>query len=195
MQKGGKWLDSGKYISKTHKPYLFINECKELTYADDIELFNESKFEEISPYDFIASQGEQMWLPKYGEEALFSDDYKTWQKCIFKSYIPEASHPYYTIPFEGFVCCKPLSKTISFIQFLKDNDAYEAYMHNVKIENHRWDEKEKYKTFEEIKKLHPINWLQAFSWIYTKEGYYFWNKLDTKWEQLYRKNINNIIWE
>ena len=55
--------------------------------------------------------------------------------------------------------------------------------------------KKKYKTLSEIKKMHSIKWLQAFSWIYTKEGNDFWNKLDIKWKQLYRKNIDNIVWE
>ena len=82
---------------------------------------------------------------------------------------------------------------ISFIQFLKDNDAYEAYMHNVKIENQRWDEIERYIKLQDLKKKSPGKWLLcAFDWTKQKESAIFWGTLSKKWVLLCN---NNIVWE
>ena len=73
FKNGGSW-GKNTNIVYTDKPYLFIDRNKELSYGENKDFFDKKYYKEISPYDFIASQGKQMWLPKYGEEALFSDN-------------------------------------------------------------------------------------------------------------------------
>ena len=85
---------------------------------------------------------------------------------------------------------------ISFVQFLKDNNAYEAYMHNVKIENQRWEDIVYYKTLSEIKKLKPTNWIiDAFNWNKQKENCFYWEKLHLKWSDLFKQKENCFYWE
>jgi len=90
-----------------------------------------------------------------------------------------------------------LSKEKSFIQFLKDNDAYDKYMHNILIENQRWDEIYEYIELEELKQLRPDSWLiEAFYWGRQQEDREQWYNLHEKWKKLLKQNSDvNIVWE
>jgi len=190
---GGRWMLGSIKILNTSKTYLFLNKNKELTCCDNYEIFKESNFKEVSAYDFIASQGEQEWLPRYEEKALFSIDREEWTKQIFKYYEPQQMSSYIANS-NYYVYCKPLPKQISFTQFLKDNNAYEAYMENVKIENQRWNKKEKYKTLEERQKSKSKGWIwYAFEWLYAKKGIKYWDNLNTKWTNLCENN--EVVWD
>lgn len=192
---GGYWGKGCTKVLYIDKPYLFIDKFNEIGYSAKKEFFEEDGFEEVSPYDFIASQGEQKWLPKYDEEALFSDNAEKWVKRKFKCYIPEYNNPFVTSDNIEWKYCKPLPKQISFVQFLKDNNAYEKYMHNVKIENQRWENINNYIQLDDLKKKPQNTWLfGAFSWSRQNEGTTFWDRLSDKWELLYNEN-NNIVWE
>jgi len=88
-----------------------------------------------------------------------------------------------------------LSTEIPFVDFLKNNDAYNKYMHNIKIENQRWDEIGEYKSLYEIKNSGPENWICcAFYWDKQKEGRQYWEQLDKKWVKIVEEN-NYIIWD
>jgi len=195
---GGKWYYKDYSIENyVNKKFIYINSEKSIWGDNDKEKFKLHRFEEISPYDFIASQGEQKWLPKYGEKALF-DKYneEEWVEDYFWHYRPKYIYP--------FVCsnisyknCKPLVEEVSFIQFLKVNNAYEKYMHNVKIENQRWDDIKNYIKLEELKKQTPFDWIcYAFDWELQKEGNDFWGYLNDKWLNIIEENNNKqIVWE
>jgi len=176
--------------------YLLINCEKCIIYTDE-ERFKRSYFKEVSPYDFIASQGQQEWLPKYGEEAMFNEyDEKTWVKDTFIGYGPKLTYPYWCNN-RGYRNCKPISKKISFIQFLKNNIAYNRYMNNIKIENQRWDEIDDYIELENLQKRHPDSWLiEAFYWDRQQEYKgQFWHNLHGKWKKLLEQNSDaNIVW-
>jgi len=197
---GGDWVGSRKKtIQFTDKKRLCIENDKDLFYLEDEtqRYFNEHPFKEISAYDFISSQGQQEWLPKYDEEALFSDDKKDWHKRKFKVYIPNNTYSSFLTSISTYNYCKKIpKKTLSFIQFLKDNDAYDKYMHNIQIENQRWEDIIEYIELEDLKKQNPSNWFfNAFNWVYQKEDSNYWDKLNKKWLKLihdYKKK--QIVW-
>jgi len=172
---GGRWFIGTKKTKCLNHKYLFIDEYSVLTITNNNEDFKNNKFKEISPCDFIASQGQQEWLPNYGKEALFSDNEKE---------------------INTFVFCKPLPKEISFIQFLKDNAIYDTYMHNIEIENQRWYDIEKYKLLSRLQKHKSKEWiLCAFNWEKQKEGFDAWNNLNEKWINITEQNSDtNIVW-
>jgi len=100
--------------------YLLINCEKCIIYTDKIG-FERSYFKEVSAYDFIASQGEQEWLPKYEEEVIFSDDNIYWTKSKFTNYVPKADCAFHTSD-NLFKLCKPIPKVLHFVKFLKNNE-------------------------------------------------------------------------
>jgi len=176
--------------------YLLIN-CEKCIIYTDKEGFKRSYFKEVSAYDFIASQGEQEWLPKYNEEVMFSDNEKDWHKKQFKSYLPDYSYPFITEGNIEWKFCKLLLKEISFIQFLKDVGIYDAYMDSVKIENQRWSIKSNYKTLDEIQSLPNKEWTsKTFDWMRQSEyKFQFWENLDKKWLKIIEQNSDtNIVW-
>ena len=183
-------------VQYTNIRYLYIDKNKNLAYGENELHFKADEFKEISAYDFIASQGEQAWLPKYKEKALFSDDKETWHADTFMAYTPgkHIYNKYITLDDNAYLYCKPLSKTTSFIQFLKDNDAYETYMENIKIENQRWDATCLYINLKDIKKK-PIDvWLtSAFDWGMQPQGRSYWASLNNKWQGLYKDT--EVVWE
>lgn len=76
-----------------------------------------------------------------------------------------------------------------FIQFLKDNDAYEEYVYNFnKREKFRNKACPKNQFFSKKEPKEYI--LFAFTWDSTSEGLRFWNEIDIKWMD-YLANINN----
>jgi len=189
------WSNGSRKISCINEPYLFIGEDNTLFSCNEKYEFDVCNYKKISAYDFIASQGEQKWLPKYGEEVWFSDDGKNWYIEKFNYYIPNRTHPFITKQNIHMKYCRPLQKQIHFVQFLKDNDAYEQYMHNVKIENQRWVNINEYIKLEQLKKKLPCRWIEcAFNWRLQKEGYNFWQELNEKWH-CFIENMNNIVWE
>ena len=112
---GGRWDSFNREIKieNTEQPYLFIDEYKNITYCNIKEesVFNNCEFEEISAYDFIASQGEQKKLPKYGEEVELSNDKKHWKKEKFSNYTPHYKRPYTTTYQNIFKYCRPIKQT------------------------------------------------------------------------------------
>jgi len=89
--------------------------------------------------------------------------------------------------------CTNSTKKISFDEFLKDNDCYEQYMNNIKIENQRWDSIKYYKTFENIKKQPSNNWITgAFDFSKQAESYNYWLSIAIEWAELY--NENEVEW-
>ena len=76
-----------------------------------------------------------------------------------------------------------------FIQFLKDNDAYEEYVYNFnKREKFRNKACPKNQFFSKKEPKEYI--LFAFTWDSTSEGLRFWNEIDIKWMH-YLDSINN----
>jgi len=193
---GGKQEDtSNTIIAYTEWRYLFIDKEKYMYMSNCKDVFENSNFEEISPYDFITSQGKKKWLPKYGEKALFSDAKEKWYGDIFINYKPTIVGSF-QCKNNNYKYCKPIPIQVSFIQFLKDNNAYEQYMHNVKIENQRWNDKIKYKTLDEIQSIKPNKWIEkAFNFQKQIEGNKFWSALDCEWKALIKENKDKqIVW-
>ena len=117
---GGKWIHIDANINRViniYKSYLLINRNGNLAYMDE-DIFNRDEREEISAYDFIASQGQQKRLPKYCEEAEFSDDGEKWHKAVFLSYVPSINYPFAVTTknrSKTYKHCRPLlSKTHRF---------------------------------------------------------------------------------
>jgi len=194
---GGDWGCEGVEINHVSSKYLYIEKKGKLGYGDDKSCFEEHKFKEVSPYDFIASQGQQEWLPKYYEEALFSDNGKDWYKENFINYTPCYTYPFSVLDGDiTYKFCKKIPKTVSFIQFLKDNNCYKEYMNNCKIVNQRWSVVSGYRNPEEIKILEPTQWIDfAFNFYFQKETKSFWNTLNKKWKKLLEQNSDaNIVW-
>jgi len=193
---GGSWGFKGTEIKYLSSKYLYIEKKGNLAYGEDKNNFKKDGYKEISPYDFITSQGQQEWLPKYGEEAMFSDNEKDWHKRKFKSYLPDYSYPFIIEGNIEWKYCKPIPKEMSFIQFLKDNSVYDRYIHNIKIENQRWAEIDNYIETDKLKKENPSNWLfSSFNWLLQKEDIKFWNILNKKWLKIIEQNSDtNIVW-
>jgi len=193
----GSWNTSkNKIVKYTDRKFIYINEKALMWANDDIDYFKNHSFKEVSAYDFITSQGQQEWLPKYNEEALFSDDGKDWHKRKFKAYIPNNTYSSFLTSISTYNYCKKIPKTISFVQFLKDNNCYKEYIFNSKIENQRWSVVSNYTNPEELKILEPVQWIDfAFNFDFQKETKRFWITLNKKWVNIIEQNSNlNIIW-
>jgi hypothetical protein len=116
FKNGGGWftIDSKepkKQIEETKHPYLFISTSKYLGFAkeEDSALFKNLDYTEVSPCDFIMSNGEQKWLPKVGEEVEMSNDGKKWAKLIYLGYIPTLG---FRPKYGGFyIYCRPIKQT------------------------------------------------------------------------------------
>ena len=120
FNNGGKWKAGNVNINNTLFPYLYLDENKLLTFESKYckEDFKKCEFEEISAYDFIASQGEQKWLPQFGERVEFSDNGKRWYKEHFISYTPHCLNeilPYRTLEGSFFEYCRPIKQTKTII--------------------------------------------------------------------------------
>lgn len=75
-----------------------------------------------------------------------------------------------------------------FIKFLHSEKVYDKFIKNLS----------KFFTFEEYMKLESYNdeiyeklIISGFVWEYSKEGYNFWDNINTKWYNLISKNIVN----
>ena len=72
-----------------------------------------------------------------------------------------------------------------FIQFLKQNNAFEQFMFN--FNNSRFHPKKSFtRYFETIDKYGAIN--NAFNWADSPEHFRFWKNMDTKWIIYARNN-------
>ena len=81
-----------------------------------------------------------------------------------------------------------------FIQFLKDNNAYEQYVFNF---NNREEVRNNICPKSQFfSKTEPIYYVQrAFTWYNTKEGCCFWFNLSVEWKKYYTKNDNlKVLW-
>jgi len=195
FENGGSWdtINLSTNINNTEYKYLFIDKNKLLICCNDKEILKDNGFKEISAYDFIVSRGKLEWLPKYGEKALFSDNGEKWAEDIFMFYSPTYDFPYET-QITNYKYCKSLSKAVSFIRFLKDNNAYEKYMENSMIKNQRWFSVHKYIEPNKIKELSKYDWIvKAFNWLNSKDGDAFWNDLNEKWMTICKNN--EVIWD
>lgn len=193
INNDGGWNCSRK-IQHTQKRYLYIDKYKFLKCGEDKTIFKTDKFEEIAAYDFIASNGEQEWLPKYKEEALFSETGIDWKKAKFIRYIIGCKNPFITYNTCNYKYCKPLQQIVAFTQFLKDNNAYKAYMENLKIENQRWASINTYINLEELKNKHNSEWLDsAFNFSKQPQEIGYWVELSTEWISICENNVT--IWE
>ena len=195
FSNGGCWsgIDlSTKVYDVDNIQYLFIDRNKMMAIIKDSYALNIISFKEISAYDFIASNGEQEWLPKYNEQALFSDDEKSWKKVKFLLYYTSSSYPFRTNS-STFRYCKPLPKEVSFIQFLKDNNAYEVYMENVKVENQRWKKEHNYKELADLQKEVEEYWVtKAFNFSKQLQPLDYWQNINNKWVTICRDN--EVVW-
>ena len=112
---GGEWESGGIKITNTNKRYLYLTEDKVLLYGNKSSYFKAHKYKEVSPYDFIVSQGEQEKLPRYGEICEFSD-YEDFQKAVlrkFAGYMLHNDHVYVTLGGPTYRYCRPAkTKTI-----------------------------------------------------------------------------------
>ena len=112
---GGSWLNEPlTEISYLTAPYIYLDCNKQLIHGTLITTYEKHTFKEISAYDFIASHGEQDWLPKYGELVEFSDNknFDNSYTAAFYYYKPNCAKPYYgidTYVFDAY--CRPIQKT------------------------------------------------------------------------------------
>jgi len=111
---GGKWRGEKAEISYTDEKYLYVDENKDLINGSDIKYYKQHDYKEVSAYDFISSQGEQEWLPDYGELCEFSDnkDFQDVHTKEFACYMPRG---YSHVALGGHIYkyCRPLTKTIT----------------------------------------------------------------------------------
>lgn len=106
----GSWLyEPVMEISYLTAPYIYLDCNKQLIYGTLITTYEEHTFQEISAYDFITSQGEQKWLPKYRELVEVSHDDKKWHKETFRYYAPNNRYPFYTAK-AAYKFCRPIQK-------------------------------------------------------------------------------------
>jgi len=116
FKNGGKWMGDYTDIRNLKEKILLVDEYGMLAYYSILEL-EMLKYdidgEEISAYDFIASQGEQKWLPKYNEICEFSDDknFRYYKALQFKRYNPEDTYPFEEADGNTFRYCRPLKQT------------------------------------------------------------------------------------
>lgn len=65
-----------------------------------------------------------------------------------------------------------------FIQFLKKNNAYARFLENVSRYSLELDK-------DICQKFDPLIWLTvSFQWNHTKQGFFYWNKLEKKWHKV-----------
>lgn len=107
---GGGWLEEPeakiKYLTA---PYIYLDCNKQLIYGTLISTYETHDFKEILAYDFITSQGEQEWIPKYGEKALFGQDFDKLEEVFFIMYQYNTLYPYKTTN-GNFMYCRPIQK-------------------------------------------------------------------------------------
>jgi len=78
-------------------------------YTDSYGVYQAWPDEEVKSYDIIASQGQQKWLPKFGEEAEFSDTKEAWTTERFSHYVPrDAGYDWICISGNGWNYCRPI---------------------------------------------------------------------------------------
>ena len=194
IANGGSWEGNYKGIQFTETKYLYLDDQKIMFCTESKDDFDFPDFKKISAYDFIASNGEQEWLPRYNESALFSRNGEIWKKFKFLRYLVGSSYPFVINNSSNYEYCKPLPKAVSFIQFLKDNDAYEAYMENIRVENQRWKSIKDYIRLEDVKALYEERWIQlAFNWNLQPQERDYWGKVNQKWQEICKSN--KVVWE
>ena len=109
---GGKWV-TGEAEILTGERYLYLNEDRELLVGNKSSYFKAHKYKEVSAYDFIASQGEQGWLPNYGEECEFScdEDFQSVHTEKFRCYMPDGMYSYLSTDGHFYKYCRPIKPT------------------------------------------------------------------------------------
>jgi hypothetical protein len=128
---GGSWCSKSKKIDYIEKEYLYLTD-NSLSFGNVYSIFSMDRKKEISPYDFIASQGQQEWLPKFGEKVEVSDkaNFKHTGTGIFKGYVPDSDYPFYTNS-GAFRYCKPIEQTktitIDGIDIEVSEESFEAF--------------------------------------------------------------------
>ena len=112
FDNGGKWRGEKAKIIHTDEKYLYLNENKGLShsYSDDPLFYEQHKYKEVSALDFISSQGEQGWLPDYGEMCEFSDDeyFQGVYTEKFKCYMPHGMYNYLATDGHFYKYCRPI---------------------------------------------------------------------------------------
>jgi len=75
-----------------------------------------------------------------------------------------------------------------FIEFLKENEAYEKFKTNLKED--RINIESKQATLKTVFEEHPLNYIEVgFVWHKTQEGYNFWHSLNKLWRVEYHKKL------
>lgn len=67
-----------------------------------------------------------------------------------------------------------------FFEFLKENNCYELFIENLKKNGEDFEKWIYYNNY-----MYFI--IYAFQWIFTKQGYLFWNKIHNKWLKKIKK--------
>lgn len=112
----GTWdHQSNRDIRDLDLPCLYINSSGYITGTFDKKAFDKSSFREVSAYDFIASNGEQHWLPRYNELAEFSNEKKSWKTGIFKRYLPEHKYGFKDKELCSYKYCREIPKTKTIV--------------------------------------------------------------------------------
>jgi len=121
--KGGSWSSGHTDVHDTDVKYLYIAENKTISLGTSHSCFAAAKEEEISAYDFVTSQGQQKWLPKYGEEVhMWNYDEECKEKVKFSSYNFTSTSKYISTGGVWYRHCAPIrDKEISFTTVSGEN--------------------------------------------------------------------------
>jgi len=77
---------------------------------------------------------------------------------------------------------KESSKCFPFYIFLKKEGCFGRYIANIKKENYLEDVTKFFDSFD------TYNYITlAFCWADSKEGYFYWGKIGSKWYEFYKK--------
>jgi len=110
FKNGGFWVGGEKNVSNIEQKYIHIYADKNMQFGNSRVSFGQHDNEEISPYDFIASQGQQKWLPKIGDEAEFGTCGENWHTGTFNYYLTkEVVNPFFS-SIGNAKYCRPIQK-------------------------------------------------------------------------------------
>ena len=94
----------------SHYKYLFVDKYAIITCSGSKQYYKENNYEKIDPLDFIMSNGEQKWLPKFGEKVELSDDNISWEKRKYKAYLPQYSSSFIDEGNIEWKYCRPIQR-------------------------------------------------------------------------------------
>jgi hypothetical protein len=94
------------YGRRLNEPFLFIDEFGTLRATKSGNKFEKLGFKEVNPEHFIASFGQQAWLPRIEERVEFSNTKDTWHSGRFLGYVPNFTHPFMTVTGEYYRYCR-----------------------------------------------------------------------------------------